>query len=132
MTCDPEEILDWIDEALLVTSLPEGWQGLERIEISGATAVATLGRADAEADLKALAEKSGVDPIVLMDLAERFADDAQVALVGYLYQQQDMNRSDRGDLASSIAQQATASTPTTALHYSVNYEAAEHHGDPAG
>ena len=93
------QILDWIDEALLITALPEGWQGLQRVGISGAVDLAYLtSGADGKCDIGKLAEKASVDLVVLECLSLRLAEDAQVALVWYLYQHDESH--DDGDTPS--------------------------------
>ncbi len=112
---DKRQIASWIDEALLVTFVPQGWQLLEQVGITGAIDLATY--ADDEEDSTAtqeddpppdkpleapalpkaakpqssnslidLAKVVKMEPILFSDLIERIAQDAQVQLVWGLYQ----------------------------------------------
>jgi hypothetical protein len=106
-------ILDWIDEAMLITTLPESWQAIERAGITGAIDLAWLwlgtqfeamrgrnpdlpppgaptpGGLTATQQLAALANEARIDVGLLSGVAQRFAEDAQVQLIWYLYRYED-------------------------------------------
>jgi hypothetical protein len=104
---DPRMTLAWIDEALLITTLPGHWQKLEDNGISGAidlvwyhleppaganaanpppTVPPGAPPAQERPNLQTLASQSGIDPVILRDVVDRMFEDAQVQLVWVLYQ----------------------------------------------
>lgn len=98
---DKRQILSWIDEALLITMLPDAWEKLQKQGISGASDLASLqthidaSGSTVSADLKALI---GIDsPTMVRDLILRAYEDSQVALVWALYQSDDDGAEVDGD-----------------------------------
>ena len=109
---DARQILSWIDEALLVTTLPRNWQKLEDNGITGAIDLvwyhvnpAPAAPADpapivvppapphvpaapapGRPSLQTLATQTGIDVGILRDVVDRLFEDAQVQLVWVLYQ----------------------------------------------
>ncbi len=107
---DLRQIVDWIDAAMLMTTLPEGWQQLERCGVSGAIDLAWYASpayagpvesealpstgagaasptpAQLEARMARLAESSGLDEGLLAETALRLWQDSQVRLLWLLYQ----------------------------------------------
>jgi len=82
---DLRQIVSWMDEALLIHFLPEGWEPLQKAGISGAIDLAWTGDQDQPA-LAALAEKVRLEAALLSSAATRLSQDAQVQLVWILYQ----------------------------------------------
>lgn len=87
------QILGWIDEALLLTVLPEHWQAIEKRGITGAIDLAyrTAEKDDALFDkLSAGMGSDAPSKDELVAIAELLRGDAQVALVWGLYQADDV------------------------------------------
>ncbi len=83
------QILAWVDEALLLSALPEHWQQIEKRGISGAIDLAYRSATEDDALLAKLSEGLGADGPSKEELgaiAELLRGDAQVALVWGLYQ----------------------------------------------
>ncbi|MDC0712273.1 hypothetical protein POL68_27650 [Stigmatella sp. ncwal1] len=85
---DKHQILAWIDAALLVHTLPESWESLERKGIRGARDLVWYTYEtgpDAESGFKHLASEV-LDENLLRDVAWRLAQDAQAQRIQLLYQ----------------------------------------------
>lgn len=92
---DRRQILAWIDSALLVTTLPESWQALERAGITGAIDLAWCAPTGVESSDSAgagnarivrLAAATKLDVETLTVVAERLSEDSQVQLIWVMYQ----------------------------------------------
>jgi hypothetical protein len=96
---DRRQIVGWIDSAILITTLPDAWQALEKQGITGAIDLAwhasphqaekALHPAADDAvppRIFRLAEAVKIDPHLLRDIIERLRQDAQVLLIWCLYQ----------------------------------------------
>jgi hypothetical protein len=88
---DMHQIVSWIDEAILVITLPRHWQALEESGITGAIDLAWY---QAEIDqtapavpdeVKQLAEAVKIDPTTLVSVIRRLYEDAHVQQVWALY-----------------------------------------------
>lgn len=107
---DKRQIASWIDEALLMTYFPVGWEALEADGITGAIDLAWYTTATdpcpdasvgelssgctANQRLTALATRNKLEPSGLVETVRRLADDAQVRLVWALYQLDDTETAD--------------------------------------
>jgi hypothetical protein len=80
----PRQIVDWIDEALLVATLPAHWQALENLGVTGAMDLAWYKSRPPE-QLAALAAEVKMALPLLDDVVERLAQDAQVGDLYSLY-----------------------------------------------
>lgn len=92
---DRRQLLAWIDEAILIETLPKSWQALEAEGITGAIDLAYYADDNSEdaepsasvsAALHALASRTKVDPGTLRDNCNRLFEDAQVQLIWAMYQ----------------------------------------------
>jgi hypothetical protein len=87
-----KEILDWIDQAMLIRSLPAHWEELMEAGVSGAMDLAWYIKSEKEIppnempNLEALAAEVGIRPELLRDIARRLAEDSQVQMIRALYQ----------------------------------------------
>jgi hypothetical protein len=82
-TFAPRQIVDWVDEALLMATLPDHWQALEKVGVTGAMDLAWY-RTRPES-VKALATEVRIEPTLLGDTIERLYQDAQVRELYQLY-----------------------------------------------
>ncbi|HLL06810.1 MAG TPA: hypothetical protein VK539_39920 [Myxococcaceae bacterium] len=85
---DKHQILGWIDMAILAHALPESWQDLEKKGLRGArdlTWYVTEATPEKEAGLAKLASEE-LDVVVLKNVAQRLAQDAQAQRILLLYQ----------------------------------------------
>lgn len=90
---DKRQILDWIDQAILIKTLPESWQKLEALGITGAIDLASLYHEPSTApvaapspEIEALAQAIGMDKLLMDQLVRRLWEDMQVLIVWTLYQ----------------------------------------------
>jgi hypothetical protein len=101
---DPRQILSWIDEAILITTLPKHWSALEDLGVTGAMDLAWYALDDNEDDdtstaapgpnekakdpaIEALAAAvPGLDYSILYNVCWRLLNDDQVAMVWTMYQ----------------------------------------------
>jgi len=85
---DKRQILAWIDEAILISTLETYWEALEQQGITGAIDLAWLAPSNQDNDqpIKDLAATSKVPAETLTQTAERLLEDAQVLIVWSLYQ----------------------------------------------
>ncbi len=81
---DKRQLLGWIDEALLIVSLPKHWQALEDVGVSGAIDLAWC--AVHQDTLAKVAQSVSVDVDLLSAVATRLSEDMQVVIVWALYQ----------------------------------------------
>jgi hypothetical protein len=80
-TYAPRQIVDWIDEALLIATVPSHWELLEK---SGVTGAMDLAWYQTQPDsIKSLADEIKMPELLLKGVVNRLAQDAQV---GDLYQ----------------------------------------------
>jgi hypothetical protein len=81
---DRRQIASWMDEALLIVSLPDSWQKLQTIGVPGAIDLAW--HWDKDEQLEKLSAGIGMDRVLLKSLARRLYEDAQVRILWTLYQ----------------------------------------------
>lgn len=82
---DKRQIISWIDEAILISVLPEQWQALEKEGFTGANDLAGL--TPANTDLKSLSKRAKFDNVsILAGIVDRLTRDAQRRLIYVLYQ----------------------------------------------
>jgi hypothetical protein len=82
-TFAPRQIVDWIDEALLIVTLPDHWQALEKVGVTGVMDLAWyFGR---QPSIAALATEIRSNPTLLGDTITRLYEDAQVRALYQLY-----------------------------------------------
>jgi hypothetical protein len=82
---DKRQIISWIDEAILISVLPEHWAALEREGFTGAIDLAWL-KSSPQA-LAALADRTKFDDVaILSGVIDRLSGDAQLRLIWVLYQ----------------------------------------------
>jgi hypothetical protein len=72
---DRRQIVNWIDEALLITVFPDHWQAIQKHGFTGAMDLAWTCR---QPSLTVLAAELKMDPSLLRDAATRLAEDPQV------------------------------------------------------
>lgn len=87
---DLRQILTWIDEAILIVTLPRSWEALEEEGITGAIDLAWYsyqihGERDPTGFIKPLAEKAKVEPANLIATIDRLHQDRQVQDIWALY-----------------------------------------------
>lgn len=88
---DLRQILTWIDEAILIVTLPRSWQALEEEGISGAIDLAWYtyempeSAADAETKMKPLADAAKIAPANLVATILRLHQDRQLQDIWALY-----------------------------------------------
>ena len=82
-TYAPKQVADWIDEALLIVTVPIQWEAIEKAGITGAMDLAWYkGKDDA---IKVLADEVKMQPLLLANVIERLDNDAQVGDLRKLY-----------------------------------------------
>jgi hypothetical protein len=82
------QIVSWVDEALLITYVPRGWEALEDQGITGAIDLAYLDSDDGAVGTEGfadLANKLGTTPALFKGLVKRVRADQQVLYVWALY-----------------------------------------------
>jgi hypothetical protein len=79
----PRQIVDWIDEAMLISTVPQHWEALEKVGVTGAMDLAWY--EDHKDSQKALATAAQIDPTLLADVVTRMWEDAQVRDLYALY-----------------------------------------------
>jgi Ca2+/Na+ antiporter len=93
---DMRQILTWIDEAILVVTLPRSWQALEEEGITGAIDLAWYYDKIVDPEtrqikdplppsVKTLADKSKLDPTSLVTTIQRLSENTQVQYIWALY-----------------------------------------------
>jgi hypothetical protein len=99
---DFRQILTWIDEAILIVTLPRGWQGLEEEGITGAidlasypygyeaplaelAPIAAVTKEQQAKALEELAKKANLSTENLLATIQRFREDQQVLYIWALY-----------------------------------------------
>jgi hypothetical protein len=80
-TYSARQITDWIDEALLIATLPSHWEALERVGVTGAMDLAWY--QTSKDSIKPLADEIKISEMLLANVVERLSQDAQI---GDLYQ----------------------------------------------
>jgi hypothetical protein len=116
---DPRQILSWIDEAMLITTLPLHWDALEKEGVTGAMDLAWYVQAGDEetpvepgvesqsppiegyvpggiVDLARLADRIKIDREALYDVALRLLGDNQLQMVMAMYQSNGDDQSANG------------------------------------
>lgn len=85
---DKRQIIAWIDEAILISMVPDHWQALEKAGFTGAIDVAWLDRQGIKQDVLAdLAQRTKFDSAAILGgIIMRLSTDAQLRLVWVLYQ----------------------------------------------
>src|SRR5204863_5968906 len=58
---DWRQVVNWMDEALLMVNLPDGWEQLEKIGITGSIDLAWYADGDAAAEIKSMADSVKID-----------------------------------------------------------------------
>ena len=105
---DKRQIVSWIDEAILMLTLPDAWRALESAGISGAIDLAVLSDHPQQAQnagpgapaqtipplIVDLAKAAKMEPMELFSVIARLSQDTQVSLLWGLYQ---MVASDDGE-----------------------------------
>jgi len=82
-TYSARQITDWIDEALLISTVPNHWEALEKVGVTGAMDLAWYhGKT---ASITALADEIKMPQPLLTDVIARLAQDAQVQDLYHLY-----------------------------------------------
>lgn len=82
-TYAPRQIADWIDESLLITTVPSHWEALEKVGVTGAMDLAWYEtRPDS---IKPLADEIKMGESLLRDVVTRLWQDAQVQDLYKLY-----------------------------------------------
>jgi len=103
-TYSARQIVDWIDEALLIATVPSHWELLEKAGVTGAMDLAWYEtRRDS---IQALAGEIKMPPTLLGDVVTRLWQDAQVADLYQLYWD---HAAPSPDLAGRNAPEATRS-----------------------
>jgi len=82
-TYAPRQIVDWIDEALLIATVPENWEDLEKAGITGALDLAWY--QEHQDSIGALATAVKLDAALLQGIVTRLSQDAQVEDLRQLY-----------------------------------------------
>ena len=82
-TYSPKQIADWIDEALLIATVPAHWDALEKVGVTGAMDLAWY-QARPES-IKPLADEIKMPASLLSDVVARLWQDAQVRDLYQLY-----------------------------------------------
>lgn len=94
---DMRQILSWIDEAILIETLPKGWEALEEQGITGAIDLASYskqlqflknGAVDTgviSSGINELATKANISATSLAHVIQRLSEDSQVRYVWALY-----------------------------------------------
>jgi hypothetical protein len=82
-TYAPRQIVDWIDEALLMATVPENWEDLEKAGVTGALDLAWY--QDQPDSINALSSAVKLDASLLKDIVTRLSQDAQVEDLRQLY-----------------------------------------------
>ncbi len=87
---DLRQILAWMDECLLIATLPDYAEELRKAGVTGAVALAHFFRSnDALADVKPLADKIGLDATLLREVVWELAENGQQQRVFALRQSQE-------------------------------------------
>jgi hypothetical protein len=81
---DLRQIINWIDHAILVATLPETWPTLERLGITGAIDLAWYHKHGA--DFATLADEAKIEKGIVQSASIRLYEDNQVRLIWLLYQ----------------------------------------------
>jgi hypothetical protein len=82
-TYAPRQIVDWIDESLLIATVPSQWEALEKAGVTGALDLAWY--QDHQDAIAALATEIKLDPALLAAIVFRLWQDAQVEELRQLY-----------------------------------------------
>jgi len=94
---DMRQILAWIDEAILIETLPRSWEVLEDEGITGAIDLAwysqqhvvsstgTIDPVSISGAVTDLAQKANLEPISLASVIQRLSEDSQVKYIWALY-----------------------------------------------
>ena len=82
-TYAPRQIVDWIDEALLIATVPAQWEALEKAGITGALDLAWY--QEHQEAIAALAAEIKLEVPLLTSVVNRLAEDAQVHDLRELY-----------------------------------------------
>jgi hypothetical protein len=79
----PRQIADWIDEALLTVNLPDHWEAIEKLGVTGAMDLAWY--VTSRDSIPALADEIKINETLLRNVIDRMAQDAQVSDLSTLY-----------------------------------------------
>ena len=112
-TYSPRQIVDWIDEALLVATVPEHWDALERAGVTGALDLAWY--QDHQDSIPPLANKINLEAPLLADIVTRLSQDAQVEDLRQLYWDNTASLNYRFLAGSSSAARATLTAEIKAI-----------------
>lgn len=106
---DKRQIISWIDEAILIATLPAHWQALEGDGFTGAIDLAWLRDTHKECDLEKLAARLKIDDVsILVGVVNRLYADPQLRLIWVLYQYIDKIDVELEDVAMSSTTVAAA------------------------
>jgi hypothetical protein len=84
---DKRQLISWIDEAILIATLPEQWQALEKDGFTGAIDLAWLQDTLPELSFEKLAARLKMDDVsILTGVVKRLHEDPQLRLIWVLYQ----------------------------------------------
>jgi hypothetical protein len=115
---DKRQVVDLIDRAFLMVTLPEHWRALRNAGIPGAIDLAWHSSQCSEDDpapveaLKKVAELVHLDSSVLADVADRLFEDAQVRLIWALYEIDKSERAGAGSPRNAMAPDAAEAERT--------------------
>jgi hypothetical protein len=111
----PRQIADWIDEALLVTTVPDMWQAMQKVGITGGMDLAWY--KDRPQSIAALATELKINETVLGDIVIRMWEDAQVQDLRKLYWDESLDSTpapadkERAAATVTLAFRVVAATP---------------------
>jgi hypothetical protein len=77
------QIINWMDQALLIDVMPEGWQALRRCGVSGVLDL--IASKDCEDAIGEYAAAANIKPAMLKCLIKRLDEDQQVNILKALY-----------------------------------------------
>ena len=75
-TYSPKQIANWIDEAMLITTVPSHWEALEKVGVTGVMDLAWY--QNSPESIKPLADEIKLSEVMLRNVVARLAEDAQV------------------------------------------------------
>jgi hypothetical protein len=102
-TFGSRQIVDWIDEALLIATLPDYWQQLEKLGVTGALDLSWFHMRTES--IESLATEIRMPKQLLADTIARLAEDAQVGELNNLYwEKPDSTHKREVDKPATVAQ----------------------------
>jgi hypothetical protein len=94
----PRQIVDWIDEALLIATVPANWEALEKAGVTGALDLAWY--QTSPDSIKPLADEIKLEESLLRSIVLRLSQDAQVEDLHQLYWEKSGTASTSNDPSS--------------------------------